>query len=113
MFANIQSYIHTLIPNVALGLVLLFLLSFNSCSEKTFDDEKFIDTYVDLRIAEDTLKSDNHTMQDLKEKIFKKHGITEEQYNSTFEYLNKNPELWEEFYNKAIARVDTLKKTKK
>ncbi len=113
MFGNIQPYNHTIIPNVALGLVLLFLLSFNSCSEKTFDDEKFIDTYVDLRIAEDTLKSDNYTMQDLKEKIFKKHGITEEQYNSTFEYLNKNPELWEEFYDKAIARVDTLKKTKK
>lgn len=113
MFDRIQSYNHTIIPVIACGFILLLSLSFPACSDKTLDRDKFIDAYVDLRIAEDTLKSDDHTMQNLKEKIFNEHGITEEQYNSTFEYFNNNPELWEKFYDEAIARVDTLKKKRK
>ena len=104
---------HTIIQGITFGFILLLSLSFISCSGKDADHEKFIDAYVDLRIAEDTVKSGNVDMQKLKEKILKKHGMTEEQYKSTFEYFNDNPELWEQFYEKAIARVDTLRKRKK
>lgn len=66
-----------------------------------------------MRIAEDTLKNGGDDIQKVKIRILKKHGLTEEQYNSKFEYFNENPELWEQFYEKAIARVDTLKKKMK
>jgi hypothetical protein len=113
MFDRIQPYNHTFIPVLAYGFILLLAFSFTACTDKTIDHDKFIDAYVDLRIAEDTVRSDNYDIQKLQEEVFKKHGITEEQYNATFKYFNDNPERWEEFYKKAIARVDTLKKRMK
>jgi hypothetical protein len=90
--------------------VIILTSLFISCSDKTVDHEKFIETYIDLRIAEDTLHLKNEDFEKIKSQILKEHGFTEAQYKSTFEYFNENPELWEEFYNKAIARVDTLMK---
>lgn len=113
MFGSIQSYNHTIIPGITFSFVLLLLLSFTACSEKTVDHEKFIDAYVDLRIAEDTITTGDKDIQELKEEVLKKHGMTEEQYKTAFEYFNENPELWAQFYDKAIARVDSLKKIKK
>ncbi len=84
-----------------------------SCSDKDADHERFVDAYVDIRIAEDTLKNDSTDTGRLKAEILKRHGLTEEKYESAFKYFNENPELWEQFYNEAIARVDSLKNQKK
>ncbi len=92
---------------------MLFFSLIVSCSEKEADHERFVDAYVDLRIAQDTLKNDSTDLSDLKAEILKRHGLTKDKYESTFEYLNDNPELWEQFYNEAIARVDSLKNQKK
>lgn len=113
MFGRIQSYNHTIITGITFSFVLLLLLSFAACSDKTVDHEKFIDAYVDLRIAEDTITTGDKDIQQLKTEILKKHGMTDEQYKTAFDYYNDDPELWEQFYNKAIARVDSLKKMKK
>ena len=83
-----------------------------SCADNAPDNQKFINAYVDLRIAEDTITTGDKDIQKLKTEVLKKYGMTEEQYKSAFEYFNKNPELWEQFYNDAIARVDSLKKRK-
>ena len=92
--------------------VLIFSLFFISCSDKTVDQDKFIDAYIDLHIAEDTLKQVTGDVQKIKEGILAKHGMTWKVYNETFNYYNKNPEMWDDFYAKVIARVDTLKKMK-
>lgn len=113
MFCRIQSYNHSFIPGIVFGFILFLSLSFISCSDKTVDHDKFINTYVDLRIAEDTITTGDKDIQMLKSEILKKHRMTEEQYKTAFEYFNDNPELWEQFYDKAIARVDSLKKMKK
>jgi hypothetical protein len=94
-------------------LLILFSLPAASCSEKEADHQRFVDAYVDLRIAQDTLKNDSTDILQLKAEILKKHGITEEKYESVFKYFNDNPELWEQFYDEAIARVDSLKDQKK
>ena len=113
MSGNIQSYNHTLIPGIAFSLILLLSFTFAACSDETVDHEKFINAYVDLRITEDTITTGDKNIQELKEEVLKKHGMTEEQYKTAFEYFNENPELWGQFYDKAIARVDSLKKMKK
>ncbi len=113
MFSRIQSYNHTIIPGIASGFILLLSFSFTACSDKTVDHDKFINAYVDMRIAEDTITTGDKDIQTLKSEILKKHRMTEEQYKTAFEYFNDNPELWEQFYDKAIARVDSLKKMKK
>ncbi len=92
----------------------MLILSFSiiSCSEKEADHEQFVNAYVDMRIAEDTLKNDTTRILQLKAEILKRHGLSEEKYESVFKYFNDNPELWEQFYNEAIARVDSLKDQK-
>jgi len=92
--------------------IVLFSLVFSSCSEKSADHEKFVNAYVDIRLAEDTIKSNNTNIQKVKAEILKKYGLTLENYKASFEYFNNNPELWEQFYDKAIARVDSLKQKK-
>ncbi len=92
--------------------LVIFSLMFSSCSEKSADHEKFVNAYVDIRLAEDTVKSGNSNIQNVKAEILKKYGLTEEKYKSSFEYFNDNPELWEQFYDEAIARVDSLKQKK-
>ena len=108
--AVIRQYSYNII--ILFGSVLLLSFSLISCTERV-DEDKFIDAYIDIRIAEDTVKGGNQNIQKLKADVLRKHSITERQYRSTFEYYNSNPELWEQFYNKAIARVDTLKKGRK
>lgn len=109
----IHSYNHTILSGLIFLVVIMLSLLFISCSDENVERDKFINAYVDLRIAEDTIKSENDGIQKIKVRILKKYGLTEEQYSSTFEYYKENPEQWEQFYDKVIARVDTLKKQKK
>jgi hypothetical protein len=92
--------------------ILLSSLTLTSCTGNTADHQKFINAYVDLKIAQDTVTTGHKDIQELKAEVLKKYDMTEEQYQSAFEYFNENPELWEKFYNDAIARVDSLKKKK-
>jgi hypothetical protein len=110
---DIQSYNRTATRVILFSFILIFPLFFISCSEKTIDHDKFIDAYIDLRIAQDTLTQDSVNIQTLKAIILKKHGMTEKEYNAAFNYFNKDPELWNEFYDTVIARVDSLRKIKR
>lgn len=108
----IQPYNYISILN-CFSICLFCCFIFISCSNKNIDHQKFIDAYIELRITQDTLKSGNANFQDLKKAILKKHGLTEKQYDKTFNYFNENPERWNDFYEKIIARVDTLRKNLK
>ncbi len=109
----IQAYNHTTITRIGTGIILIFPLLFLSCSDKNIDRNKFINAYIDLRIAQDTLNQDSTNIQKLKAEIFKRHGLTEKQYDETFNYYNEDPERWNAFYDSVIVRVDTLMKGKK
>ncbi len=109
---NLMPQLHKIIPTIIGSSILILSMFFLSCSGETIDNEKFIDAYIDLHIAEDTLKQVSGDIQKIKEKILAKHGLTWKEYNKTFNYFNENPELWDAFYEKVIARVDTLKKMK-
>ncbi len=109
----IKNIFHTAEKGIIFFLILFLSSSLISCSDKEADHQRFVDAYVDLRIAQDTLKNDSTDIRQLKDEILKKHGLTEEEYGSAFEYFNDNPELWEKFYDEAIARVDSLRDQKK
>ena len=81
-----------------------------SCSdEKVIDEDKFILVYADLIIAQDTSKSSAET-DSIKQLVFSRHNITDNEYENTIDYYNRDPERWEEFFNKAIAHVESLRK---
>ncbi len=54
--------------------------------------------------------SSNTKLYKVREKVFKKYGITEKLYENTLKYYNEKPERWQNFFDKVISRVEKLKK---
>jgi hypothetical protein len=113
-----QLYIYKTLKNLycrqhsAIFFLLFMLISvlIVSCSHSDVDRKKFIDAYIDLRVNEDTMRLGSKSIEDVKKEILKKHGLTEKQYEETFNYFSDNPGQWNQMYDEIIARVDTLRK---
>ena len=105
-------------PQWLLFLFPLIVLFFSSCENKNIiSEDTFIKIYADLLIAQDTSFIDSNEIDttfwqadSFKQMIFSKHNITIMQYEETLKYYNQNPELWEKFFEKAIAYVENQKK---
>ena len=63
-----------------------------------------------MLIAQDTIKLSPFGLDSLREAVFKKYDVTEELYKTTLDYYDKDSDKWENFFNKVIAHVDSLKK---
>lgn len=92
-------------------VLTFFLAAFlSNCSEnKVIDEDKFIKIYTDLIIAQDSIDTNYGNLDSIRSVILKKYNIQQEQYESTIEYYNQNPERWKNFFEKAIAYLETLK----
>jgi hypothetical protein len=91
-------------------LLLLFLLTFAGCSGR-INEDKFILVYSDLVIAQDTLKTNNN-LNTIKSSVFRKYNVTEKEYTETLKYYNSDPRKWEDFFNKTISHLESLKSKK-
>jgi len=79
-----------------------------SCSEKPpADEQKFMLVYIDLISFPDSLHNNPEMFEKFREDVFNKHGLKREDYNRMIEYYNSKPELWDEFFQKAIRYVET------
>jgi hypothetical protein len=90
---------------------------FYSCSGKeNVPREKMVRVYTDLILAQDSLAAEtsterNNTLQAaVKEKIFRKHNVSPEDYEKTINFYNENPVYWESFFSRATIYLDSLKK---
>jgi len=94
-------------------IIFPLLILFSSCGNKNeIPEEKFIQVYVDLVIAQDTTGATRDGMDSLKKDIFTKHRITEDQYIATVHYYNEDPDRWKDFFDKATMYAESLKKQK-
>jgi hypothetical protein len=89
---------------------LLSTLLIPGCSKKIVDEDKFAKIYAEMVIAQDTASYTPDNFKPVQDKIFKRYGITRDEYSATVAAFNKDPEKWEKFFNKAIAYVEALKK---
>ena len=90
--------------------LLLILFSFAGCSHKISED-KFILVYSDLVIAQDTLKG-NLKQGEIKNLVFKRYNVSENEYTETLNYYNSNSRKWEAFFNKTISHLEDLRNKK-
>ena len=63
-----------------------------------------------MLIAQDTVTLSSAGLDSLRAAVFKKYNVTEELYKTTLDYYDKDSDKWENFFNKVIAHVDSLKK---
>jgi hypothetical protein len=91
---------------------LLFIIVLCGCAKPSLvEEDKLVIIYTELVIAQDTTSLQGEDFNSIKQEIFDKYEVTEGEYNETIEYYNENPERWNEFFDKALARLETLRKT--
>jgi hypothetical protein len=86
------------------------MIFFNCNDNKVIEEEKFIKVYVDLLLVQDTTSSYQLPVDSISTVVFKAHGITAENYQHTIDHYNSSPEKWEDFFSKATAYVEKLKR---
>lgn len=96
------------------GILTIIILThsflFISCDDKPpLAQDKFVKVYVDLLIIQDTTTVENYSVDSAKAVVFKKYSISAEQYDSTINYYNAEPDRWIEFFDSAGAYVERLK----
>ena len=83
-----------------------------SCSkEDILPEDTFINVYIDILVAQDTLTDSSISNDSLKTIILQKYNVTDSIYTKTIEYYNNNPDKWEKFFEDAIKQVEELKAT--
>lgn len=93
-------------------LLIVPILIFSACDKgPPIPEEKFIKTYVDLLIIQDTSVTNPISVDSMRTLVFTKNDLTAEQYDRTIEYYNSRPEKWEAFFDSATAYVERLRNT--
>ena len=105
-----------------LPLLILVLLSCDRAPHGVMSKNKMADLIVDLQIAEAYIENHSQDFQDdssklvIKQSIFKKHGITQQDYDTSLVWYAHNMEDYIKVYDKALgqlqARHDKLSKAK-
>ncbi len=98
--------------NIKNLLLIFFSILFVSCSSKKLKEDKFIKVYSDLVIAFDTSNVTKNNREVIKQKVFENNDISEKQYQATLDFYNNDPVKWQNFFDKALAYVDSLKSKK-
>lgn len=88
---------------IILSLLIIMPAFLNSCrNEDIVDNEdKFAAVYVDLLIVNEKYHGSTELINSKTDSVYKSHGVTEEQYKSTIQYYQENPERWKQFFTKA------------
>lgn len=102
-----HSFLKYFFPLLFISIILL-----QGCGkeQKIIPEDKFIQVYVDLLLVSDTTSTDKLSLDSLKTLVFKNHNVISEEYDATISYYNSQPKRWEEFFDKAIAYAEKLKK---
>jgi len=90
--------------------IIIFVCLFGCNNPKEIDKTTLSKTYVDIMIAQEIYLPNFDSLKIKKQKIFKKYGITEKDYNYTLESYKADTEKWNEFFASSLAYLDTLKK---
>ena len=90
--------------------MLVLLVLFAGCEKKEIlPEEKFIEVYVDILVAEDTTAQKSFSSDSLKTIVLSKHNTTEIVYQNTIDYYNESSDRWEKFFDEVITYVEKLK----
>ena len=91
---------------------------FSACqNQNRINEDKFVKIYTDMVIAQDSI-IDRKTPDSLqvvnprtnaRNEILKRYNVSLDQYQSTVDYYNQDPERWQTFFDKVIAEVDSMK----
>jgi hypothetical protein len=91
--------------------VLVILSSHRSSSE--ISENKFVDVYVQLSLANELYASDSLKLQEEREKIFRQAQVTPEEMDSFVKEHGQQPEQWERIWKKILQKLESSPKMPK
>lgn len=92
-------------------LLTIILFYFAGCSNaEKIEEDKFIKIYTDLLIAQDSLGNEKGKFISEKNRIYQRHNISEKNYKKTLQYYSEDITRWNEFFEKTIAYLESMKK---
>jgi hypothetical protein len=78
------------------------------CSGEVSVDQKFVDLFVELRVAEMTYGKDSPMGRLVRQDILKEAGYTREQFLAKTDEILNDERQWVPFQKAVNARIDTL-----
>lgn len=96
-----------IIKRISLVLIgVLILVYLTGCSDSGMDRKKFVNFYADYITAQDSSGFNPEISAKIREGLYKKYGITAEEYEQTVNNLKENKTDWESFFNDVIAELE-------
>ena len=93
-----------------ISAIILFIFLFNACNDSSeLDQDTMVSVYVNIVVAEETFRDNPDSLAVVSQSIYDSFGITEEEYRFTFNQHKNDKEYWDEFFNKSLAYLDSLK----
>ena len=92
----------------AVALLLFSVLGMGGCSGEVSVDQKFVDLFVELRVAEITYGKDSPMGRLVRQDALKAAGYTREQFLAKTEEILNDERQWVPFQKAVNARIDTL-----
>jgi hypothetical protein len=97
------------IKNRALRLLPLLLLVLTGCRRnEVVPDAKFVDLYVELKLATVGYANDLGKVNEVRRVILAQHQMTPVQFHEETEKLMTHPETWRKFQEDVVAKVETF-----
>ncbi|MCF0224399.1 MAG: hypothetical protein HUK20_09025 [Fibrobacter sp.] len=99
---SVQRHVQSLL------VAALFMSVMCSCSDQVTVDQKIVDAYVELRLAEIVYEPTSPTVRIARHDILKKYGYTLEGYQKKVQSILDDEAMWVPFQKAVVARIDTL-----
>lgn len=98
----------------ALSLLTVGYLMLTGCRRGEFTpDAKFVDLYVELKLATVGYANDLEKMKEMRRVILAQHHVTPAQFHETAEQLMNHPEAWRKFQEDVIAKAEAFQASHK
>ena len=92
----------------AVALLLFSVLGMGGCSGEVSVDQKFVDLFVELRVAEMTYGKDSPMGRLVRQDALKAAGYTREQFLAKTDEILNDERQWVPFQKAVNARIDSL-----
>ena len=93
---------------LAVALLLLSAFGMSGCSGAVSVDQKFVDLYIELRVAEITYGKDSPMGRLVRQDALTAAGYTREQFLAKTDEILNDERQWVPFQKAVNARIDTL-----
>ena len=92
----------------SIALCTIVVVALSACSQEVSVDQKFVNLFVELRVAEMTYGKDSPMGRLVRQDILKEAGYTREQFLAKTDEILNDERQWVPFQKAVNARIDSL-----